>query len=109
MHPLATHKELLDSIRKRPGLYWGGPELPFTSLVAFLNGYVLGYAERGRSQISPTDLVPVDFTKFVTERFGRKFPDGGKGWTTFIREHTASEAEAFELFFRLREEYEAHK
>ncbi len=110
MNPLATYKELLESIRQRPGLYWGGPEQPFSSLIAFMNGYALGYAEASsRSHISPTELVPADFTKFVTERLGHKFPAGGKGWSTLIRDHTASETEAFELFFRLRQEYEAWK
>jgi hypothetical protein len=110
MPPFSTYKLLLESIRTKPGLYWGDPEHPFTSLVAFLNGYALGYSEAGSlSPIPPGDLVPDDFHKFVTERFGRRFPDGGKGWMTFVREHTRSEAEAFELFFRLREEYDGNQ
>ncbi len=110
MRALTTYKELLDSIHKRPGLYWGDPEHPFTSLVAFLNGYALGYAQAGcRDYIPPTDLVPDDFHKFVTERFGRRFPAGGKGWSTFIRVHTNSELDAFELFFQLRQEYDEHR
>jgi hypothetical protein len=50
--------------------------------------------------------VPDDFHKFVTERFGQQFPDGGKGWMTFISEHSSSEQEAFNLFFQIREEYD---
>src|SRR5580765_2374390 len=110
MKPLMTYKEFLASIQKRPGLYWGEPDHQFTSLVAFLNGYALGFGSaRREAPIQPSDLVPIDFNRFVTERFGRQFPDGGKGWMTFIREHTSSESEAFELFFRLRDEYDKAK
>ena len=91
-------------------MYWGGNERPFTSLVAFLSGYALGFGEGGRrGGIHPADLIPSDFHTFVTERFGRKYPDGGKGWMTLIEEHTGSETEAFELFFRLRDEYAQRK
>src|SRR5688572_20135839 len=107
MRTLDTAKKLLESIHKRPGLYWGGGERPFTSLVAFLSGVQVGYGlAQNHGAIRPSDLVPDDFHKFVTERFGRHFPDGGKGWMTFIAEHTASEQEAFDLFFQLREEYD---
>ena len=51
-------------------------------------------------------MIPDGFHKFVTGYFGRVYPDGGKGWQTFIREHTSTEQEAFELFFCLRDEYE---
>jgi hypothetical protein len=89
MPKLDTPKKLLNSIRDRSGLYWGGGERPFTSLVAFLNGYQVGFwSGSSRCQIDPFDLVPSDFHKFVTERFGRRFPDGGKGWQTFIEENT---------------------
>jgi len=108
MQPLSNWKQFLDAVQKRPGLFWGGGERPFTSLVAFLDGYRLGFEEGSRAVgISPSDLVPADFHKFVTERFGREFPDGGKGWMTLIEEHTNSESEAFQLFFRLRYEYAA--
>src|ERR1044071_1126928 len=107
MQPLTTSKELLASIQKRPGMYWGGGERPFTSLVAFLSGYALGFSEGRRTGgIPPSDLVPSDFHKFVTDRFGRRFPDGGKGWATLIEKHAKSEVEAFELFFKLRDEYD---
>jgi len=110
MRALTTAKELLDSIHKRPGLYWGGGDHPFTSLVAFLSGVQVGCSlVQHHGGIQPSDLVPDDFHKFVTERFGRQFPDGGKGWMTLISEHAASEQEAFDLFFQLREEYERVK
>jgi hypothetical protein len=100
-------KEALDAIHKRPGMYWGGGDHPFTSWVAFTSGFQIGhdFAHR-QGGIAPKDLVPDDFNKFVTERFGETFPAGGRGWMSFIREHTSSEQEAFDLFFQLREEYD---
>ncbi len=107
MHAVPQWKEQLESIRRKPGLYWGGGEHPFTSLVAFLVGFECGHASAQRgSQIQPRELIPEDFHKFVTEHFGRAYPDGGKGWQTFIREHTSTEQEAFELFLHLRAKYE---
>ena len=73
----------------------------------FFMGYRFGYgAVRQDGPIPFDELVPPDFHRFVTERYGRTYPDGGKGWQTFIEENTASEQEAFELFFKLREEFE---
>ena len=107
MPHLDTANKLLKSIRDHTGLYWGNSERPFTSLVAFLNGYQVGFGMgASRIRIKPWDLVPSDFHKFVTERFGRRFPDGGKGWQTFIEENTKSEQEAFKLFFELRGQYD---
>jgi hypothetical protein len=96
----------LAAIRQRPAFYLGGQDLLFTRLLAFWAGYAGGYNAAKRGFMSSEQFVPADFTKFVTEYFGRKFPDGGSGWQTFIAENSKSEQEAFELFFRLREEYE---
>ena len=107
MRPIRTWKEQLESLHDRPGLYWGGSEHPFTSLIAFLVGFQCGHGVAQQAiQIQPHELIPDGFNKFVTEYFGRIYPDGGKGWQTFIREHTSTEQEAFELFFHLRDEYE---
>ena len=107
MRPIRTWREQLESIRQKPGLYWGGGDHPFSSLIAFLAGFQCGYGVAHQAiQIHPHELIPDGFHKFVTERYGRTYPDGGKGWQTFIREHTSTEQEAFELFFLLREEYE---
>ncbi len=88
-------------------MFWGGGDHPFTSLVAFLQGVRVGLLfAQPNAGLQPDALVPDGFHKFVTERFGRRYPDGGKGWMTFITVHTSSEQEAFELFFKLREEYD---
>jgi hypothetical protein len=100
-------KEALNAFHKRPGMYWGGGDHPFTSWVVFAAGFQIGYEMARREDgIKPQDLVPDDFHKFVTERFGQTFPAGGRGWMSFIREHTSSEQDAFDLFFQLREEYD---
>ena len=99
------NKELA-AIRQRPGFYLGGSDLLFTRLLAFWAGYDAGHNAARRGFMSPEQFVPADFTKFVTEYFSRTFPADGRGWQTFIQENSKSEEEAFELFFRLREEYE---
>ena len=102
----SSWKSELNAIRQRPGFYMSGCDLPFTRLLAFCSGYDAGHNAALRGFMSPEQFVPADFTKFVTEYFGATFPAGGRGWQTFITEHTTSEQEAFELFFQLREEYE---
>ena len=81
-------------------------QYPFTTLLAFWEGYSAGYNAAQRGFMTPFQLVPVDFCRFVTEHYGHSFPAGGKGWQTFIKEHTTTEKEAFDLFFQLRDEYE---
>ena len=77
-------------------MFWGSSEHPFTSLVAFLVGVQTG---------GGPELVPDGFHGFVAGHFGERWPSS-KGWMSFIRDHTTSEKEAFELFFRLRDEYD---
>ncbi len=103
---MKSWKSELDAIRDRPAMILGSADLPFTRLVAFWAGYEAGYAAYQYGRMSPEQLVPKDFHRFVTEYFGSTYPAGGKGWQTFLRENSTSEQEAFELFFRLRDEYE---
>ena len=100
---------LLDSIRAKPAMYWGGGEYPFTSLVAFLAGFKCGACTVYDATNAPEELVPQEFHRFVAERLERRGRIGGKDWAVFIREHTSSEIEAFDLFFKLRKEYESQK
>ena len=98
---------LLDVIHRKPGMFWGPSDYPFTSLVAFLSGHQCGFAAAQHgAELVPDGLITEGFAKFVTERFGRTYPDGGRGWQMIIREHTANEREAFELFFSLQHEFE---
>ena len=97
---------VLESIRDQPNFYFCNSPQQFTCLVSFLAGYESGYAVAKEGHSKPEELIPYDFHKFVTEKFGRIFPAGGKGWQIFIRENSSSEKEAFDLFFKLREEYD---
>ena len=108
MNEIPTAQELLDAIHQRPGMYWRGGPQPFTSLVAFLAGFQFGYSNgRAEQGVSPIALVPADFHDFVSRRLCGQAIRGGEGWMSMIREKTSSELEAFELFFRLRLEYDA--
>jgi len=91
-----NEKELLESMRRRPGVCWGHSEYPFTSLVAFVSGVSVG---------SGAPFVPHEFHKFVADHFNDNC-HSAKGWMSYIREHTTSEKEAFELFFSLLDSYE---
>ena len=102
---------LLESIRQRPGLYLGADNDNFTAFCGFITGYQCGFAAGSPKPHAPSVaadacLVPFDFTRFVTEHYGRRFPDGGRGWAHFVREHADSEQAAFRLFFELLAEYD---
>jgi hypothetical protein len=92
-------KDLLEHVRRKPGMYWGQTEHPFTSLCAFVSGVQVG---------GGPCLVPEGFAQFVAQRLRERWPTG-KGTMSFIRDHTASEQEAFEFFFQLLDEYETKK
>ena len=64
MHPF------LKEVRKRPGMYFGDPTQPFTRLLAFMDGYSVGY-EMGRKGDSswPSAFLPSDFDDFVSRKF----------------------------------------
>lgn len=89
-------KKLLAQVHHRPMMFWGASDHPFTSLIAFVEGVHVGGGVR---------IVPGEFHQFVAQHFGENWPSP-KGWMSFIREHTISENEAFELFFELLEQYE---
>jgi hypothetical protein len=104
MHPL------LESIRKHPGMYLGPNKASLAALCAFFTGYQCGYwagSPKPHAPSVPADscLLPEDFDQFVAQRLGERWPTGKSMWS-FIREHTETEKEAFELFFRLVDEYE---
>jgi len=98
--------EVLKAIHSKPGMYFGDGRLPFTSFVGFLTGYCIGRDSVGKPEIGlPEHLVPLDFDAFVCRHFGIPHGRDTKNWMR-IREHTASEQEAFDLLFQLLEDYE---
>ena len=109
------HKQdgnVLESIFKRPAMYWGNSDNHFHSFVAFLSGYQMARDEmlndEARAQLD--QIIPPRFHEFVTEYYGHKFPYGGYGWTSFIEENTSTDREALDLFMKLRRLYdERHK
>lgn len=106
MNGIPTPDELLRAIHKRPGMYWGGGDHPFTSLIAFLAGFHFGHANgTAEGGVSPVDLIPTDFSRFVAERLCGRPIGGAESWMSLLSEHCGSEAQAFETFFELRQAY----
>ena len=100
-------KRLLAGLHHRPGIYFGAQDLLFTRLTAFLIGYSCGYHPSCDPDTVPfTDLVPERFHEFVACYYKDPFP-GGKGWQTYILQHSDSEESAFHLFFELRDAFES--
>jgi hypothetical protein len=101
MSSSSSWRQELQGVRK----HLAQAEHPFECLRDFYNGYETGYSAARRGFMTPQEFVPPGFNQFVSEHFGRRWPNA-KGWRILIREHSPSEQEAFELFFTLREEYE---
>ena len=66
----------LEAIHKRPGMFFGRTDKPFTSLLGFLTGYQCGYAAAQHGHMSLEEFVPSGFAKSVVEYFGHTFPTG---------------------------------
>jgi hypothetical protein len=97
-------KNLLGEILKRPALYWGNSDNHFHSFLAFVSGYQMARAKNifGSVHRQLDQMIPPKFHEFVTEYYGHEFR-GSRGWTSFIEEHTSSDAEALQLFLKLRD------
>jgi hypothetical protein len=98
--------KMLEAIRARPGMYLGRHNGHFTCLEGFIGGFQCSFAASKYGHEEAGELVPHDFHKFVTEKFGERFPAGGKGYQWFIEQNASSEKEAFDLFFALLDEYD---
>lgn len=101
--------ELLRQIQKRPAMYFGSSEKPFSLFLAFLSGVGMGHGIDHRfSSLKDSDFAPEGFYEFVAARFAGHYPDGGgtRGWWTFVRENSKSDDEAFDLYIRLLEEFD---
>ncbi len=91
--------DMLEAIHKRPGMYIAIPSI--NRLHAFLVGYTAGL---GRVRFAVRDEE--DFHKFhdwVAHRLG--FGGSASGWCNMIREKSANEADAFNRFYVLLDEF----
>jgi hypothetical protein len=91
--------DLLETIRKRPGMYICKPSLQ--GLRDFLGGYTAGL---GRVRLVLRDTT--DFHRFhdwVAHRLG--FYESTSGWCNMIRDKSANEEEAFRKFYVLLDEF----
>jgi hypothetical protein len=95
--------ELLANIRLRPALSFGVEGHVFSAFLGFLSG--VGMAEecikRGTIDQLHT-LVPKNFSQFVAAQYGEGDSPSDLGWSHYIKTHSTSEQEAFDLFISLR-------
>jgi hypothetical protein len=87
---------VMNKLRKRPGMYIGEPSL--TKLAAFLLGYDCAFFDlKGE----PADPFFVSFQEWIEQRLKIKY----QGWDKAILSECGSEAEGFDRFWELYDEY----
>ena len=91
--------DMLDVVCKRPGMYITEPSI--NRLHAFLVGYTAGLSRVGFALRDEDDFHR--FHDWVARRLG--FGGSTSGWCNMIRDKSASEADAFQRFFVLLEEF----
>lgn len=92
--------ELLDVIRKKPGIYIGEPSL------TALNHFIHGFAYALMATENPFDDEDPPFSGFhdwIASRFG--FAQSTLGWTNMLLRSVGDETAAFERFFIELDEY----
>ena len=88
---------ILTKIREKPVIYIGQKSI--TLLDAFLCGYkTCLYEEHGYEDFHYIN----DFQEFVANKYGIK---SSQNWSSIIRFYSCSESEAFDLFYKLFDEY----
>ena len=92
--------DLLELIRKRPGLWIAEPEL--IRVYAFLGGYE---AALGRQRLTFRYVGPEfhGFHDWIARRLG--YGGSASGWYNMIRGRCSSEREAFDRFYELLVEF----
>jgi hypothetical protein len=100
-----TIYELLDIVRKKPGLFIGEPSL--TALRGFIDGFRYALS----SVSNPFEVEDPPFTKgfddWIAARFG--FRESTSGWKNMLLSSLDAEAAAFERFFIELDEYRRDK
>jgi hypothetical protein len=92
--------DVINKIRKRPGVILGRPCA--STLYAFLSGYA--YA---RKESDPGDYdFLAGFGQWVQDRYA---VTSTQGWAKIIEFYSTTEAEEMALFWKLLDEYLAHR
>ncbi|MGV3756158.1 MAG: hypothetical protein ACO1QS_12320 [Verrucomicrobiota bacterium] len=91
--------DLIEQIRKKPGMYIG--ERSINRLHAFLVGYTAGIARTGFMLGGLEDFHR--FHEWTAQQLG--FTGSSAGWHNMIRERSTSEADAFDHFFKLLDQF----
>jgi hypothetical protein len=95
-----TILDLIEKIRERPGIILGRPSA--RSLYAFLSGFA--YA---RKDGNPGDYdFLAGFNQWVHDRYG---VTSSQGWAKIIEFYSLTEADEMALFWKLLDEYLAHR
>ncbi len=98
-----NYQELLQQIKKKPGLYIGNASI--SNLYMFLTGY-----QFARRQLNiPTSIEEQEFQHFqpwLQEKFGVQT---SQSWSQIILFYSANEQDAFERFFNLLHEFRQHQ
>jgi hypothetical protein len=95
--------ELLEAIRRRPGMYLGQKSL--RDFAAWLQGYFYGKSEAGLPD-TEAEVEFRDFDEFVQEKY--QWHDVG-GWAAKIQYYHRDDAAALDEFFKLLDEFRESK
>jgi len=91
---------LLKEIRNRPGMYIGWPSL--SRLSGFLRGYDFALF---KLREAPFDPFFISFQEWIERRLQVKY----EFWENILLQQSGSEADAFNLFWELLDEYQAEQ
>lgn len=94
--------ELLERIKKRPGMYLGKPSI--TRLNMLLTGYSLARLELGLEETKEEQEFS-QFQEWIEQKYQSKSTEG---WDTLILKHSDDEKGAFNQFFILYDEFKPH-
>lgn len=101
---MAVAPNLLDHIRKRPGMYLG--ECSLSALSGVICGYQMALGVHGIEDDASLRL-PDDFNDWVAYRLHHR--ESTSGWRKMILGASGDEAAAFTRFFELLDEHKARK
>jgi hypothetical protein len=96
---MSTYYDLLEQIRRKPGLYLGSPSI--SNLYMFLHGYQFAHRQLGVSS-SAQEQQFQKFQPWLQQKFGIKT---SQSWSQLILFHARDEQDAFERFFELFQEF----